>query len=69
MIEPAKHISRSRSRKRRSQKGLKRLPELQKCDHCGNLKLPHRICVDCGYYRGRFYPDLVRKKEKDKNKK
>jgi len=69
MVVPVKHLSRSRSRKRRSQKGLKSLPKMQKCDHCGNLKLPHRICADCGYYRGRFYPTIVKKKEKKKKEK
>jgi large subunit ribosomal protein L32 len=69
MIVPVKHLSRSRSRKRRSQKGLKSLPQLQKCDHCGSFKLPHRICGDCGFYRGRFYEEVIKKKEKSKKKK
>lgn len=69
MVEPVKHLSKSRARKRRSQKSLRRLPELQKCSHCGSLKLSHRICPDCGYYRGRFYPEIIKKKEKKKEKK
>jgi large subunit ribosomal protein L32 len=24
------------------------------CDHCGSPRIPHRMCVDCGYYNGRI---------------
>jgi len=23
------------------------------CPHCGTVKLPHCLCVECGYYNGR----------------
>ena len=29
------------------------LPEKTLCPHCGTVKLPHRLCVECGYYKGR----------------
>ncbi|MBQ2752184.1 MAG: 50S ribosomal protein L32, partial [Oscillospiraceae bacterium] len=28
-------------------------PSLSKCTQCGELKMPHRVCPVCGYYKGR----------------
>lgn len=28
------------------------LPALQPCTECGSLKLPHRVCKNCGMYNG-----------------
>ena len=25
----------------------------EKCPQCGELKLPHVVCKNCGYYKGR----------------
>jgi len=30
-----------------------RLPVTQKCSHCGAIKVSHRVCPACGYYRDR----------------
>jgi large subunit ribosomal protein L32 len=27
------------------------LPSLALCSNCGNPKLPHRACPECGFYR------------------
>lgn len=38
-----------------------------KCEHCQEPKLPHRMCGNCGYYRGRQVVDKhseAAKKEK-----
>ena len=24
------------------------------CPHCHEMKLPHRVCPNCGYYQGRL---------------
>jgi large subunit ribosomal protein L32 len=29
------------------------LPGMVKCDHCGEMKLAHRVCRSCGTYKGR----------------
>lgn len=38
---------------------------LEKCPNCGAMKLPHRICKECGYYNGK---QLLTIKEKQKKK-
>jgi large subunit ribosomal protein L32 len=44
---------RSRMRARRTRAHLTiSLPNLERCPNCGGLKLPHRVCSECGYYRG-----------------
>ncbi|HLP42908.1 MAG TPA: 50S ribosomal protein L32, partial [Fibrobacteria bacterium] len=29
-----------------------RAPSTTKCSHCGQLKISHRVCDNCGYYGG-----------------
>ena len=26
---------------------------LPKCTQCGELKAPHKVCANCGYYKGK----------------
>ncbi|MBQ8868749.1 MAG: 50S ribosomal protein L32, partial [Oscillospiraceae bacterium] len=28
-------------------------PAFSKCPQCGELKMPHRVCANCGYYKGK----------------
>ncbi len=28
-------------------------PSLSTCPHCKQPMLPHRVCLNCGHYRGR----------------
>ncbi|MCI0336352.1 MAG: 50S ribosomal protein L32 [Acidobacteria bacterium] len=53
MPNPKRRHSKSRSRKRRSHDALKRV-NLIACPNCGSMKLPHRVCVSCGFYHGRI---------------
>ena len=39
--------------KRRSNVWKLRAPALSKCPNCGEWKAPHRVCSNCGTYRGR----------------
>ncbi|MEA3344864.1 MAG: 50S ribosomal protein L32 [Chloroflexota bacterium] len=48
---PKKRISRGRKRRKRASDVLKTL-NLVPCPHCHEMKLPHRVCPHCGYYRG-----------------
>lgn len=29
------------------------MPGLSKCTQCGELKAPHKVCLNCGYYKGK----------------
>jgi large subunit ribosomal protein L32 len=52
MAVPKRRTSVARKGKRRSHHSVE-TPSLGKCDHCGQPKLAHRACPNCGYYRGR----------------
>jgi len=52
MAVPFRKTSKSRRDKRRTHIKL-RLPGMVKCDHCGEWKMPHRVCGSCGNYKGR----------------
>jgi len=49
---PKRRISKSRRDKRRAHK--KRAPfNLSLCPQCHEPKLPHRVCLHCGTYKGK----------------
>ncbi|MGA2362007.1 MAG: 50S ribosomal protein L32 [Candidatus Aminicenantales bacterium] len=52
MPNPKRRHSPTRKGKRRAHDGLV-LPAFSVCPNCGNPKLPHRACPECGYYKGR----------------
>ncbi len=58
MAVPKRKVSRARRDKRRSNVWKLVAPELVKCPQCGELKLPHRVCGNCGYYNGK---EIVKK--------
>ena len=49
---PKQKQSRTRRDKRRTHDSLKASNMVQ-CSNCGEMRLPHRACPDCGYYKGR----------------
>ena len=53
MAVPKGKVSKSRRDKRRSSVWKLEAPSLSKCTQCGELKMPHRVCPICGYYKGR----------------
>jgi len=52
MAVPKGKTSRMKKNKRRTHDAL-RAPACSKCSQCGTPKAPHRICPNCGTYRGR----------------
>lgn len=53
MAVPKKRTSRRRRDMRRAHDHLKFTAAVESCPECGALKLRHRVCLDCGTYRGR----------------
>lgn len=52
MAVPKRKTSKARKRKRRTHWKLA-APSLTKCSHCGQTKMPHSVCPNCGFYGGR----------------
>ena len=53
MAVPKRKVSKARRDKRRSSVWKLDAPALSKCPQCGELKMPHRVCPVCGYYKGK----------------
>ena len=51
MAVPRHKMSKMKQRSRRGQDALSS-PARSVCPRCNAEKLPHRICGNCGYYRG-----------------
>ena len=62
--EPKKRHSRQRKGKRRASIFL-RNPMGVYCPNCGNIILPHMICKACGFYKGKQFLVLDKKKSKE----
>lgn len=52
MAVPKRKWSKRRSRISRANEKLDRL-NLSECPQCHELKLPHVVCKNCGYYKGK----------------
>ena len=52
MAVPKKRTSQARRNQRRAHDAMKRLG-LVACPNCGEPHRPHRVCPNCGYYKGR----------------
>ncbi len=52
MPNPKRRHSKARRDKRRAHDALP-VPANSRCPNCQEFKLPHRVCPQCGYYKGR----------------
>ena len=53
MAVPKRKHSQARRDKRRSNVWKLSAPGFSKCTQCGELKLPHQVCGNCGFYKGK----------------
>lgn len=53
MAVPKKRKSKSRRDMRRAHHDRVAAPGLSECPNCGQMMLPHRVCPNCGTYKGR----------------
>ena len=59
-------VTKGHRNNRRSHHGLK-APRLSICSNCGAYHQRHRVCLECGYYKGEKILDIVKvKKAEDK---
>lgn len=49
---PKRKISKGRRDRRRAHDALKPRNIVQ-CNNCGEKRLPHTVCPNCGHYKGR----------------
>lgn len=52
MAVPQRRTSKTRRNMRRTHFKLA-VPGMVKCEQCGELKISHRVCKNCGSYKGR----------------
>ncbi|WP_054949924.1 50S ribosomal protein L32 [Numidum massiliense] len=51
MAVPKRRTSKTRKNKRRTHFKLS-VPGMVRCSQCGEMKLAHRVCKNCGTYKG-----------------
>jgi len=50
MANPKRKMPNHRTRQRRAMWKLEK-PNFAECPQCHSMKMPHRVCPECGYYR------------------
>ncbi|MDD5130767.1 MAG: 50S ribosomal protein L32 [Candidatus Omnitrophica bacterium] len=65
MALPKRKHSTARGRKRRTHWKIKKAT-LTPCPQCKQLKLPHKVCLVCGFYAGRQVIEIKIKEKKKK---
>jgi len=69
MAEPKKRATSTRSGNRRSHLAPKAKP-LSNCPKCQTAIMPHRVCYECGHYKGENVLELAKKeREKEERRK
>ena len=63
-IAPQRRISKTRKRQRRSHFALDN-PSMMVCPNCGEVKLAHVVCKECGYYDGKQVLEVKAKKAEE----
>ena len=55
---PKRRVSSGRRDRRRAHDALK-VRNIVVCPNCGETRLPHRVCANCGHYQGREVLDVT----------
>ena len=63
MAVPFRKISKTRGRMRRTHYKID-ANNTVKCSNCGAAIRPHRVCPECGFYKGKNVTEKVAKEEK-----
>jgi large subunit ribosomal protein L32 len=58
MAVPKRKTPRAKTRSRRAANWRLDAPARSLCPNCGATKLPHVVCSNCGWYRGRAVIDV-----------
>ncbi len=58
MAVPKQRKGRSATHSRRSANDVVKTSSKSTCQHCGEVKIPHHVCQNCGYYHGREVLDV-----------
>ena len=59
---PKRKISKGRRDRRRAHDALKAVNTVV-CSNCGNKRLPHTVCPNCGHYKGREVVEIKKEKK------
>lgn len=54
MAHPKRRQSKTRGRKRRTHY-KSTVPSLMSCPNCGEMKMPHKVCLSCGFMTVKVY--------------
>ncbi len=65
MALPKRRHSSSRQGKRRGEQKIQ-VPSVSVCPNCKSPKLPHRVCMVCGHYKGRQVVEIKQKEKEEK---
>jgi len=66
MVVRMRH-TRAHTANRRSHHALKGR-SFSKCANCGSAKLPHKVCLNCGSYKGKQVINKIKEIEKKQKK-
>ncbi|HJL76321.1 MAG: 50S ribosomal protein L32 [Acidimicrobiales bacterium] len=58
MAVPKKKTSKAKGRSRRASNWTLRPSSRSTCPRCGEVRRPHRVCGNCGWYGGRQAIDV-----------
>jgi large subunit ribosomal protein L32 len=58
---PKRKHSKGRRDRRRAHDSLQ-ARNLVQCSNCGEMRLPHRVCPNCGFYQGREVIEIEKEK-------